>query len=216
MRVVETFTSIQGEGYYIGYPAFFIRFAGCNLRCKWCDTKYALEKDAGYEKEPSELVKVAKYSKADKVVLTGGEPMLQPVEEFNELVIGLTKIGKSVHVETNGTIKPTISHLPNLCHWIVSPKLPSSGMHLKYCAETLREFERQQSVEFKFVIADLEDYYAAKHLTDELLIRHVVLQPLHNNLRLMKQIIEWNKLYSWNVRVLPQLHKLLWGGARGK
>ena len=96
--LVEIFESLQGEGRNTGRPCVFIRFAGCNLRCPWCDTdvkkRFALSLE--------DLVKEVKNFKAKSVILTGGEPTL--VKEMPELVAALKKDGYWIGVETNGTI----------------------------------------------------------------------------------------------------------------
>ena len=100
-RVIEIFTSIQGEGEVIGIPSNFIRLATCNLRCVWCDTKYSWE--AGIEMSEEEII--SKIRKDIKVTtITGGEPLLQ---NLLFLVRELKKLGHKVIVETNGTIKPS-------------------------------------------------------------------------------------------------------------
>ena len=96
--LVEIFESLQGEGRNSGRPCVFVRFAGCNLKCPWCDTnvtkRFSLTLD--------ELVAEVKGFKAKSVILTGGEPTL--VKEMPELVAALKKDGYWIGVETNGTI----------------------------------------------------------------------------------------------------------------
>ena len=111
MKVNEIFYSLQGEGYYSGTPAVFVRFSGCNLRCPFCDTQH----EHGREMSEAEIVtEVAKYP-ARHVVVTGGEPALQLTES---LVDALHAAGKYVAVETNGT-----HPLPENVDWVtLSPK----------------------------------------------------------------------------------------------
>ena len=96
--LVEIFESLQGEGRNTGRPCVFIRFAGCNLRCPWCDTDVAKKFSASLVDIRKEL----KQYKAKSVILTGGEPTL--VKEMPELVAALKKDGYWIGVETNGTI----------------------------------------------------------------------------------------------------------------
>lgn len=96
--LVEIFESLQGEGRNMGRPCVFIRFAGCNLKCPWCDTDVTKRFSLSLE----ELVKEVKSFKAKSVILTGGEPTL--VTEMPELVAALKKDGYWIGVETNGTI----------------------------------------------------------------------------------------------------------------
>ena len=95
--LVEIFESLQGEGRNAGRPCVFIRFAGCNLKCPWCDTDVTKRFTASLD----EIVKEAKGFKAKSVILTGGEPTL--VQEMPELVAALKKEGYWIGVETNGT-----------------------------------------------------------------------------------------------------------------
>ena len=110
-KINEIFYSIQGEGFHAGMPCVFIRFAGCNLRCPFCDTRH----EEGTEMDDERIWAEAGKYPATHVVLTGGEPGLQVDEAFVE---GLHRMGKSVHVETNGTCP-----LPANIDWVTcSPK----------------------------------------------------------------------------------------------
>ena len=97
-NLVEIFESLQGEGRNMGRPCVFIRFAGCNLRCPWCDTDVAKKFSASL----ADIQKELRQYKAKSVILTGGEPTL--VKEMPELVAALKKDGYWIGVETNGTI----------------------------------------------------------------------------------------------------------------
>lgn len=111
MKINEIFYSLQGEGYHSGMPAAFIRFSGCNLHCPFCDTQH----ENGVEMAEEEIVAEVKRYPAQLVVVTGGEPALQLTES---LVDALHGIGKTVAVETNGTLA-----LPDNVDWItLSPK----------------------------------------------------------------------------------------------
>ncbi len=111
IKVNEIFYSLQGEGYYVGSPAVFVRLSGCNLRCPFCDTQH----ECGTEMSEEEIVaEVAKYP-ARLVVITGGEPSLQLTRS---LVNALHNANRFVAVETNGTLR-----LPGNVDWItLSPK----------------------------------------------------------------------------------------------
>jgi organic radical activating enzyme len=111
MKINEIFYSLQGEGFYSGTPAIFIRFSGCNLRCPFCDTQH----ESGTEMTEEEIVSEVEKYPARHVVVTGGEPALQLTAS---LVDKLHAAGKYVAVETNGT-RP----LPENVDWItLSPK----------------------------------------------------------------------------------------------
>lgn len=104
MKISELFFSIQGEGELTGVPSVFVRTSGCNLRCRWCDTKYASWKPEGENVTINDLVdKVCSYP-ARHVVISGGEPMIaKGIEEFTHL---LKESGKHITIETAGTISP--------------------------------------------------------------------------------------------------------------
>ena len=104
MKISELFFSIQGEGELTGVPSVFVRTSGCNLRCRWCDTKYASLKPEGENVTINDLLdKVCSYP-ARHVVISGGEPMIaKGIEEFTHL---LKESGKHITIETAGTISP--------------------------------------------------------------------------------------------------------------
>ena len=104
MKISELFFSIQGEGELTGIPSVFVRTSGCNLRCRWCDTKYASWKPEGENVTINDLLdKVCSYP-ARHVVISGGEPMIaKGIEEFTHL---LKESGKHITIETAGTISP--------------------------------------------------------------------------------------------------------------
>lgn len=111
-RINEIFHSLQGEGYHAGVSAVFVRFAGCNLQCPFCDTSH----QEGIMMDDSEIIRAVNLHKADWIILTGGEPTLQIDDEFVSLLKRAT--GKRVAIETNGT-RP----VPREVDWItVSPK----------------------------------------------------------------------------------------------
>ena len=104
MKISELFFSIQGEGELTGVPSVFVRTSGCNLRCRWCDTKYASWKPEGEHVKINDLLdKVCSYP-ARHVVISGGEPMIaKGIEDFARL---LKESGKHITIETAGTIAP--------------------------------------------------------------------------------------------------------------
>ena len=113
MRVNETFLSLQGEGYFTGTPAFFLRFSGCNLQCPFCDTYH----QSYTEMSEEEIVHEACCHKVRHIVITGGEPALQLTQS---LVDKLHEEGFFIQVETNGTLP-----LPEGIDWVTySPKAP--------------------------------------------------------------------------------------------
>ena len=213
MRVVEIFASLQGEGIWIGQPTIFIRLAGCNLRCAWCDTKYTLDKDAGEEMSLEEILdRVWKLGAAvlGHVCITGGEPLEQNIYW---LVDTLLARGLRVSVETNGS--KSVEDLPceeELCISI-DMKTPSSCMH-EHCNPDMID-DLGPTDQLKFVIGDLGDYtYAVELLEKHPPKAQVVFTVVDGtNIQWLADRVLEDGL---NVRVLPQLHKIVWGDQRGK
>ena len=142
MKVVEIFDSMQGEGEFMGIMCTFVRFAGCNLSCSFCDEakKYSKAKEMSIEK-------IVKKCKQKIVVLTGGEPTIQP--QLKELVAALHSAGHSVHIETNGT-----NYVPCEVDWVtVSPKAPKyeckgvSGLHNEIKLVVSKDLTLKQALE---------------------------------------------------------------------
>jgi len=107
MRVIEIFYSLQGEGFLAGVPSVFVRLAGCPLRCRWCDTKYAWAKEAGRQHSAAEIVQAVQQWPCRFVVVTGGEPMIN--SDLPQLVRQLKAAGKHVTIETAG-----IAYIPDM------------------------------------------------------------------------------------------------------
>ncbi len=120
LPIAETFVSIQGEGMLTGLPSWFVRLAGCNLRCRWCDTPYASWDAHGQQQSIPSLLKQAKASRVRHAVLTGGEPML--FEGIEPLCDALAREGWHITIETAGTIARTL-HCDLMS---ISPKLSNS------------------------------------------------------------------------------------------
>lgn len=162
--VVEIFDSIEGEGKRTGYLSTFIRFAGCNLRCSYCDTAYALSADdAAAEYTADELAQLVLSKPWSRATLTGGEPMLQPLQELTER---LCRGGCEVNIETNGAVLLP-KERPAGLFYTMDWKSPSSGMSKAMKLENLQERLKPADV-VKFVVAtkdDLDDMaYTISHL----------------------------------------------------
>jgi 7-carboxy-7-deazaguanine synthase len=212
VKVTEIFYSIEGEGIEIGRPEIFIRLATCNLRCKWCDTKYALKngKEMGIEKIIQE---VKKYS-CKSVSITGGEPLLQR-KELLGLVKKLKRSGYWIQINTNGTIfDGEIFSLVDLV--TMDCKCPSSGM--KSDLEVLRKTKDLfgSKSQFKFIISNEEDYRYAKDIVLASLSGKInVFQPEWGNRKFTKKLVEFVKRDQLDVRITLQQQKMIWDTKRG-
>lgn len=208
MRLAETFYSLQGEGVRIGVPTFFVRTSGCSLRCSWCDTRFAQDPCCGEERSLDEIV--AMVGDCSDVCLTGGEPMEQP--ESPELLRRLCAAGKTVVLETNGAAD--LSEVPQDPHVIISMdvKCPSSGMQDRMLLSNLPLLSAKDQV--KFVIADRADLdYAERFIEDHPTEATVIFSAVGGtSLRELADEVVSKRL---RVRVLPQLHKIIWGDRKG-
>lgn len=208
MKINEIFHSIQGEGLTMGIPTTFVRLAGCNLRCQWCDTKYAY--DEGEEMGIDEILARVEELGCDQVCVTGGEPLHQ--EGHVRLIEKLLESGHLVTLETNGSF--SLEELPVSDHFMISMdlKCPSSKMDDQMRLENLELLSPNDQL--KFVICDEEDYEHAKNILAQNESHcNVIMQPVDG--RDLKQLAKLVVRDNLAVRVLPQLHKLIWGDKRG-
>jgi len=155
LKVYEIFYSIQGETTTAGFPSLFIRLAGCNLNCSWCDTIKA--KEGGRDMTVDDIIdEVNRHVPFHHVTLTGGEPLLQ--EGAIHLLQRLSEEGYSTQVETNGTIP--FRTVPDKVRIITDIKTPSSGEENSFNEENIKYLRKCDEV--KFVIGMMEDYEFAK------------------------------------------------------
>jgi 7-carboxy-7-deazaguanine synthase len=222
LKLVEVFHSIQGEGLNIGKPAIFIRLAGCNLRCSWCDSKYASQPTQTFEVDSDAILNLLlQYPSCKHVVWTGGEPLLQ-AKEIQKTSTELKKRGYYQEMETNGTISPF--PLNNLMdQWNVSPKLagqgqiPSERMNF---VSLLTWATLMQKVWWKFVIDTPEDISEMLMVIDKLQIERdrVIVMPQMTTVNMhtferMTHLVDLAKKHGF--RFSPRLHILLYGNKRG-
>ncbi len=208
MKVVEIFYSIQGEGLQMGLPTVFVRTSGCNLRCAWCDTKYAYY--GGKEMSPREIVEESRKYPIKRAALTGGEPLLQ--RDINELIEMLDEDGYEVLVETNGSMN--IGDLPRSRKVLVSLdiKCPSSGMSDKMDFSNLRLLNMNDQL--KFVVKYRKDFdFAMGVITKFRPKTNIIFQPVGG--RSAEKLVEWVLSSGIDARVMLQMHKIIWGKKRG-
>jgi len=122
MIINEIFYSLQGEGFLAGVPSVFVRLAGCPLRCRWCDTKYAWDEKAGKNYSIDKIIQTVQQWPCKLVVITGGEPMIN--SDLPQLLRQLKTADKHITIETAG-----IAYIPEMpCDLIsISPKLSNSA-----------------------------------------------------------------------------------------
>jgi len=213
VKVSEIFYSIEGEGIEIGRPEIFIRLAGCNLRCTWCDTKYALED--GKEMDIQDIIQEVSAYPSKNISITGGEPLFQR-KELLKLVKELKELGYWIQINTNGTIfDEEIFELTDLIS--MDSKCPSSKMESDL--EVLRKTEDSfaSKSQFKFVISNEKDYQYAKNVVLTSLKNggNIVFQPEWNNMKFVRKLVNLVKKDNLNVKVILQQQKVIWTQKRG-
>jgi 7-carboxy-7-deazaguanine synthase len=211
LRVNEIFYSIQGESSFSGYPCIFIRLTGCNLRCSYCDTRYAYNE--GVVLSIDEILRKIALFPCPLVEVTGGEPLFQP--NTPKLLRRLIRSGYKVLVETNGSMN--IDGIDRRCIRIVDVKCPSSGESDKNDLGNLKRMTGKD--ELKFVIGCRSDYEFAKNLilSPEIMnlkIKRPLFSPVPDKLK-PKRLAAWILEDHLNVRLQVQLHKVIWGNSRG-
>ena len=209
-RVVERFISINGEAARAGELAVFIRFAGCNLDCGYCDTKWANEPGVDYQElTEDELVDYVRRTEVKNVTLTGGEPLIQ--KDIDKLLLAFAlEDDIRVEIETNGAVD-----LAAFCEerpvFTMDYKLPSSGCEEHMITENMELLEKNDTV--KFVSGSQEDLLKALELirTYDLTNRcHVYLSPVFGAIEPV-QIVEFMLKHRLNsVRLQIQMHKVIW------
>ena len=207
LYVVEQFLSVQGESSYAGKLCWFIRLAGCNLNCSYCDTKYAKQFSDGSLISIEALVEKAIASGAEIIEVTGGEPLLQAG------VVGLCDkllaTGLTILIETNGSL--AIDKLPASIIRIMDVKLPSSGESDNICYANFSLLNPLDEV--KFVISNRADYDFAKHIVEKYLAadaeREILFSPVWDQIT-PATLARWVVADKLKVRVQLQLHKYIW------
>lgn len=222
MQISEIFHSLQGEGLLIGLPSAFIRTAGCNLACEWCDTRHARSADDGRSMTVDAILgEVARWPQTRHCVVTGGEPTLQP--ELAVLTARLRDAGKHVTIETNATNPPAAGLHCDLAS--LSPKLRHAGTATPPVnKDVLRHWMARGAYQLKLVCAGAGDLTEIGVLCDTL---REHLDP--NRVLLMPLTVAGEKAEAVQARrdavvaiclargfrYAPRLHIELFGGRRG-
>ena len=225
--------TIQGEGPNIGKKSVFLRVAGCDFKCTWCDSKYTWDVSRVdckvYTKKEllNNVLNLCKKTNTSHIILTGGNPCLY---DFSDIIINLHQNEITVDIETQGSILPSWLSMCDLV--VISPKPPSSGqkdIFLNVKSFILENAERtviKIPVFNKEDITFLEKYYDAfekykiriycsvgNNIVDDC-DEDIVNESLKAYRKLIDEIFNKTKMKS--IHILPQLHVLLWGNKRGK
>ena len=219
MLISEIFSSIEGEGIRTGYLATFIRAYGCNLRCKYCDSMYAVDETIDLfgnknfkQMTVQDVINECKHIGNKKITFTGGEPLIQ--KDAKELIDRLLDEGFEVNIETNGAIlikdfiyfrNRDLSKLVITMDW----KSPYSGMRDKMLEENLKELRPIDVL--KFVVANKQDLDDMKKIIKSCdLYCNIFVSPVFGKIEPF-EIVDYLKQNNLqNVRMQLQIHKLIW------
>jgi 7-carboxy-7-deazaguanine synthase len=225
MRVSEIFYSLQGEGFLAGAPSAFVRLAGCPLRCRWCDTKYAWDQTAGAHYSIERILHTIQQWPSNFIVITGGEPMVN--SELPELLRELRASNKHLTIETAG-----IAYIPDLtCDLMsISPKLSNSTPNEPALAAihedarldiaVLRELIDNYDYQLKFVVDASDDLSEIQETIEEIGnvdSKKVMLMPqaVTRDELLAKSPMVADLCKKTGFAFCQRLHILLWNNERG-
>jgi 7-carboxy-7-deazaguanine synthase len=220
MQIIEIYKSLQGESSYTGLPCVFVRLAGCNLRCTWCDSEYTFK--GGQRMTLEEIEREVHQLSPDGglVEITGGEPLLQEREAV-ELMDHLLRSGYTVLLETSG--ERPLERVPSRVVKIVDVKCPDSGEGGTFRIENFKALTPRDEV--KFVVASRLDYeFARDFIQGHALssrVASVILSPAFRKdaagsrdashcLVDPQQLAEWMLADGLNARLGLQVHKFIW------
>ncbi len=225
MRVTEIFHSIQGEGLLAGVPSVFIRLAGCPLRCRWCDTAYAWDYEAGIEYNLDDLIDTVISWTCGHVVITGGEPLAGTDSTQRVGLVDLTHrlkaLGKHITIETAGIL--FVDDLA--CDLMsISPKLGNSteqGGELPLDLAVLNQLIGHYHYQLKFVVQDEDDLAEIEEMLAKLQNverERVLLMPQvrSRDQWLVRAPIVAELATRSGLRFCSRLQTLLWDNTRGR
>lgn len=227
MWISEIFYSIQGEGSLIGIPSVFVRTSGCNLRCDWCDTKYASWNPEGEHLSVTNVMKQIMHFSCHHVVITGGEPMID--KDIVILTNELHKENKHITIETAATlfhdeIKCDLASLsPKLSNSTpknISPSWIKKHEERRISVDAMKKWINHSNYQFKFVISDEKDISELLEiikLIPEVPKYKIFLMPQGIDTASLKKrslwLVEECKKYGFSYT--PRIHVDLFGNKRG-
>tara|TARA_B100001989_G_scaffold250953_1_gene229098 strand:- start:237 stop:947 length:711 start_codon:yes stop_codon:yes gene_type:complete len=234
IKISEIFgPTIQGEGALVGQPTIFVRTGGCDYRCSWCDTLHAVDseyRDTWKPKSANDIMTEIKKLSDNRpllISLSGGNPAIQPLDELIDL--GHAE-GYSFAMETQGSIAK--DWFSKLDHLVLSPKPPSSGEDTDWEAldKCIKAAGENAEISLKIVIRDEKDYMYARNVAQKHPDLPMYLQPCNTtppineddtvdfediNTRTQWIIERAAQDYWFDVKILPQIHVMIWGNKRG-
>jgi 7-carboxy-7-deazaguanine synthase len=220
MHLIELYKSVQGESSFAGLPCIFVRFAGCNLRCAWCDSEYTFT--GGKPFTADEIVQqIEALAPCTLIEFTGGEPMLQ-AKELIPLMERLLAQNYTLMIETSG--ERPLAEVPKAVHKIVDVKCPGAGAASNsFRMENLEALTKNDEV--KFVITNRADYDFARNFIHEHALEQkvggILLSPAFtktpipqrtaDNMTLdPRHLVEWMLADGLPARLSLQIHKFIW------
>ena len=219
MYLIEIYKSVQGESSFAGRPCIFVRLAGCNLRCSWCDSEYTFK--GGYKLSEDEVfAEIEKLAPVKLVEFTGGEPLLQE-RELIPLMERLLVSGYELMIETSG--ERPLDHVPAAVHKIVDVKCPRSDEGGSFRLSNLEFISKGDEV--KFVITGRSDYEFARDFIHQHVLEAragaVLLSPAftktpstarstENCMLDPRELVEWMLADGLDARLSLQIHKYIW------
>jgi 7-carboxy-7-deazaguanine synthase len=220
MHLIELYKSVQGESSFAGLPCIFVRLAGCNLRCAWCDSEYTFTGGKPFT-EDEIITQIEALAPCNLIEFTGGEPLLQ-AKELIPLMHRLLASGYRLMIETSG--ERPLAEVPTAVHKIVDVKCPGAGSAANsFRMENLAALTQRDEV--KFVLTDRADYEFARAFIAEHDLPskagNILLSPAFNKspspLRTTdnatldpRTLVEWMMADGIPARLSLQIHKFIW------
>lgn len=219
MHLIEIYQSVQGESSFAGRPCIFVRLAGCNLRCKWCDSEYTFSGGQPWT-DDAIMAEIEAMAPVRLVEFTGGEPMLQ-ARQLLPFMDRLLAAGYELMIETSGE-RPLVD-VPPAVHKIVDVKCPGSGENGSFLLANLEALTPRDEV--KFVLSDRADYefareFIATHKLQER-VGEILLSPTFSKTPTPERstanatldprlVVEWMLADGLPARLSLQIHKYIW------